>query len=101
MNSYFHLVEQLTLSIQGQSNLESLSRDFVSELKSAHKQICERECHDSQNSKLYALIALILQRGTPAAMGLLKPILEVLYMKDSPLLRIVYQFVPSMLRQYI
>ncbi len=34
-------------------------------------------------------------------MGLLKAILEVLYMKESPLLKIVYQFVPSMLRQYI
>lgn len=76
-NSYFTIIDQLIASIQSQNynNLEFMFKDVVSELKLSHKQICERECGDIYNSKMYVLIALVMSRNVGVLLGLLKSVL--------------------------
>jgi hypothetical protein len=77
------------------------SNDILNSLKLDHKAICDSECENAAKSKTKELFDQILKSNHTDLMVLLKELLEILYLKDSPMMKIVYQTFPTILRKYI
>ena len=54
-----------------------------------------------QKSSTFALLSKLLEMNCEPWNGLLGDLLEVLYTKESPMLVIMYQFIPVILRLYV
>lgn len=100
MSNYDKLIERLLSSGEEERREggESLGRELIAELKMSHQDIADRECRDISKSKLKQFIMKTLETNSGLLLSLLKELLELLYLKESPLLRIVYQAIPSLLR---
>lgn len=100
MSNYDKLIERLLSSGEEERREggENLGRELIAELKMSHQDIADRECRDISKSKLKQFIMKTLETNSGLLLSLLKELLELLYLKESPLLRIVYQAIPSLLR---
>lgn len=79
--------------------IHSLSSDILTALKTTHKAICEK---DSEGALARRLLGGLVGSTLPELTALLREILEVLYLKSSPLLqRAVYPSYPALLRRFI
>lgn len=97
--------ELLKVKLDGKENdlqtLHSAINEILNAVKLDHKTICERESEDIAQSKTRKLIDKILSNNNEETNGLLKEMLEILYLKDSPMMNIVYQSLPTILRKCI
>lgn len=97
--------ELLKVKIEGKENdLQTIHfaiNEILNALKLDHKTICERESEDIVQSKTRKLVDKILSNNNEELNGLLKEMLEILYLKDSPMMNIVYQSLPAILRKCI
>lgn len=100
ISNYDKLIERLLSSGEEERREggENLGRELIAELKMSHQDIADRECRDISKSKLKQFIMKTLETNSGLLLSLLKELLELLYLKESPLLRIVYQAIPSLLR---
>lgn len=98
--------EMLKVKLEGgkENDLQTIhfsANEILSSIKLDHKSISERECEDIAQSKTKKLIDKILNHNNEEMNNLLKEILEILYLKDSPMMNIVYQSFPTILRKCI
>jgi hypothetical protein len=79
--------------------IHAASTDIIGALKASHKAICEK---DQQGTLTRRLLSRLVGSTLPELTALLREILEVLYLKDSPLLlTAVYPSYPALLRRFI
>jgi len=64
----------------------------------SHKSIYEQEVKHGVKSKTYEIVGKIIETNSSLWYSHFRELLELLYLKESPLLKIVYEYLPLMLR---
>ncbi len=99
VQSLIKLPQQQPLKEQEQQSLHLAATDIIASLKSSHKSICE---NDPKGILTRRLITRLATSPLPQFSLLLREILEILFLKESPLLvSAVYPVYPILLRRFI
>jgi hypothetical protein len=99
VDALLKLPQEASLKEQDQQKLQVAATDIIAALKSSHKAICEK---DPEGVLTRRLLTRLGGSPLPQLTVLLREILEILYLKESPLLvRSVYPVYPILLRRFI